>query len=235
MTNSIKAFFIIMLSLFIFSCSPSLSIKLEDDNSADIQVENLSSPSMNGIIKSFGNMQEGSEFYDKAYIKKQFDKNNFIQTNIQTDGIADIKISTKLADLNFKNEVLQNVFTISCNDKNSSLKIELSPDFLVKNTELIPGLSDYLELLMAPVFTGEELSQDEYIEVLASFYGNQAADEFKNSNFTINIEFPSAIKKVEKSKNAQAAVSSSGKSAKISIPIYKYLCSKETSFFTIYY
>ena len=42
-------------------------------------------------------------------------------------------------------------------------------------------------MLLAPVFNDEVLSIDEYLDTIASFYGKEAADEIKASDFKITL------------------------------------------------
>lgn len=44
-----------------------------------------------------------------------------------------------------------------------------------------------LDLLLAPVFNDEEMTADEYLETLASFYGQGIADELKTSTLKLTI------------------------------------------------
>ena len=44
-----------------------------------------------------------------------------------------------------------------------------------------------LDLLVAPVFSGDDSSQNEYLELIESFYGEGAAKEIKTSIVDITI------------------------------------------------
>jgi hypothetical protein len=62
---------------------------------------------------------------------------------------------------------------------------------------LSPEVSSYLEALMAPAATGEDLTKDEYIEIVSSIYSSAIADEIKKGAINISISFPGRIRGVQ--------------------------------------
>jgi len=61
---------------------------------------------------------------------------------------------------------------------------------------LSPQIADFLNALMAPLATGEELSKPEYLELVASFYNRAVSDEIADSRFRASIDFPGAVTSV---------------------------------------
>jgi hypothetical protein len=61
---------------------------------------------------------------------------------------------------------------------------------------LSPQIADFLNALMAPLATGEELSRAEYLELVASFYNNAVSDEIAGSRIRASIDFPRAVTSV---------------------------------------
>ena len=47
---------------------------------------------------------------------------------------------------------------------------------------------------MAPVFTGEEMTDTEYILLIGSVYGKSVADELKNGSFKLTLKNPDGTK-----------------------------------------
>jgi len=74
-------------------------------------------------------------------------------------------------------------FSINLNRGNGPVIIEL----------LSPEISDYLNALMAPITTGEDLSKIEYLELVASFYNRAISDEIAGSRINASIQFPGVI------------------------------------------
>ena len=61
---------------------------------------------------------------------------------------------------------------------------------------LSPQIADFLNVLMAPLATGEELSRTEYLELIASFYNRAICDEIAGSRIRASIDFPGAVTSV---------------------------------------
>jgi hypothetical protein len=56
-----------------------------------------------------------------------------------------------------------------------------------------PDVSDYLSALMAPIATGELLTKEEYLGLVASLYGKAVADEISRASIRASIEFPGPV------------------------------------------
>jgi hypothetical protein len=55
---------------------------------------------------------------------------------------------------------------------------------------------DYLSALMAPVVTGEDLSREEYLKLVASVYGKAIADEIAAARLSLSVDFPGPLQSV---------------------------------------
>jgi len=60
---------------------------------------------------------------------------------------------------------------------------------------LSPQVIDYLNAVMAPVVTGEELTKSEYLEQVSIFYSRAISNEISMSRIQASIEFPGRITK----------------------------------------
>ncbi|MDR1318524.1 MAG: hypothetical protein LBJ90_02790 [Treponema sp.] len=59
-----------------------------------------------------------------------------------------------------------------------------------------PDISAYLEALMAPLATGEELDRAGYLELVSSLYGPGLAEEISQARITAAIEFPGPVQSI---------------------------------------
>ncbi|HCM28086.1 MAG: hypothetical protein A2Z99_18845 [Treponema sp. GWB1_62_6] len=55
---------------------------------------------------------------------------------------------------------------------------------------LSPEIGAYLEALMAPVVTGEDLTESEYLEFVAAVYGNAVSAEIAAASLTLTLNLP---------------------------------------------
>ncbi|HON12926.1 MAG TPA: hypothetical protein PLB48_02335 [Treponema sp.] len=85
---------------------------------------------------------------------------------------------------------------------------------------------DYLEALMAPVITGEELSAKEYLDLLSSVYGKTIAQEIEASRVSLKFQVPGTITRV-------IGGTSSGGEAVFAIPLIDLLVVQKPLFYQL--
>ena len=88
----------------------------------------------------------------------------------------------------------------------------------------------YVDLFMAPVFTGEPMSGGEYTALIASVYGKDLAQEIADARMEITLSAPKGEKATSCS-NADAKLS--GRSARFSIPLLDLLVLEEPQAYRI--
>jgi hypothetical protein len=74
-----------------------------------------------------------------------------------------------------------------------SINRDNGPEIIEK---LSTDIADYLNALMAPLATGEELNKREYLELITSVYNKPISDEISLSRIRASIEFPGQITSV---------------------------------------
>ena len=170
-------------------------------------------------------------FYNKEFLSLNLEELGFSNINLETGKNADLKLSAKLK--NFSQLEEENPITSLLSKNKNSFEISINPDNLIDILETLPEVTDYLDLLMAPVYTGEELSEEEYLELFATVYGESFAKDFENTNLVLQIEVLDKIKNIETAKDNIASVKFEGNVANIKIPLYKLLCNQNPTFFKI--
>jgi hypothetical protein len=75
-----------------------------------------------------------------------------------------------------------------------NLRRELGPEIL---SRISPEVTVYLEALMAPLATGEELTRAEYLKLVESMYGKGIADEISASAISASVDFPGPVQSVQ--------------------------------------
>ncbi|MBQ0161689.1 MAG: hypothetical protein KBS84_00840 [Treponema sp.] len=79
------------------------------------------------------------------------------------------------------------------------LEITLSPEILQNLiTSQNSIIQKYADLLMAPCFTGEELTESEYRDLVASLYGNEIANELLRGKIKIIMRDGAAKQQIDK-------------------------------------
>lgn len=228
-----KIFYFSLISILIFtifSCSPALSISLKNDDSADIQLEISNTESFFSNFSAFMDFSEDN-FYDKEILSLNLEELGFSNINLETEKNADLKLFAQLKNLS--NLEQENPLSSLFIKNENSFEISINPDNLIDILETLPEITDYLDLLMAPVYTGEELSEQEYLELFASVYGESFAKDFENTTFMLQVNVSEKINNIEIAKDNIASVNFEGNVANIKIPLYKLLCNSNITFFKI--
>ena len=111
---------------------------------------------------------------------------------------------------------------------------------LTVTTELMQALlallpeetAGWSEMLMAPLFTGEEMTEAEYADLLGAVYGNKIVEEAVNAAVTLCITAPAQILETRIPEYAKVSVSKN--TAKISIPLLSFLTECNAVYSVIY-
>lgn len=83
-------------------------------------------------------------------------------------------------------------------------------------SRLSPEVAEYLSALMAPVLLGETMTRKEYLDLVASIYGQPVAGEIADSRIHGSIEFPRQVKAIQGGR-------ASGRQAEFDIPLLDIL------------
>jgi hypothetical protein len=180
------AFILIFFSLFFISCTTEVTLAVQADNSVKINFEG-------GAGEAFTRMISSASGVSGAAAGDTLIDADSLSYELAKAGFADVKVNQKKGG-----SVL-----ISMSDKNQSSYIftsgiiktekgKLSAQIKRKSLEDFYNTADEqtratLDLFLAPVFNNEYMSEEEYLEMLASFYGEAAAKEVSESFVKINL------------------------------------------------
>lgn len=181
------------IALCCISCMPKANIRLTTSNDVFVSIDVAPSLATKKLLQSFSNLNSES-----AFANQEEDISN-VKTE---DGIEIIKLK-KTSSLDFSAELKlspkleQSLSLFSFNKGKSHAKLLLDRKTLNTFFEnLAKEEKEYLDLLMAPSLQDINMSDDEYIELIANAYGKKIATELKNSFLSLSFEAPSKIKKV---------------------------------------
>ena len=190
--------FIFLTFSFLFCCgfsSCKVFLSLTQNQNGDVYVEFSGIPEEAFIntIKSFlANDSESTTnknlIIDTAQINSFLINSGF--TNVEVSNQIGANVDIKMTIPKDKTFIFDSKLVFSDNSGvNSNFGIELSPatlqTFYANADEQIISI---LDILISPAFYGEEISEEEYIETIASLYGNDVADEMNKSQIYITLK-----------------------------------------------
>ena len=190
--------FIFLTFSFLFCCgfsSCKVFLSLTQNQNGDVYVEFSGIPEEAFIntIKSFlANDSESTTnknlIIDTAQINSFLINSGF--TNVEVSNQIGANVDIKMTIPKDKTFIFDSKLVFSDNSESTScFGIELSPatlqTFYANADEQIISI---LDILISPAFYGEEISEEEYIETIASLYGNDVADEMNKSEIYITLK-----------------------------------------------
>ncbi len=177
--------------ILLAACSPSLVITVHPDDSADIAFSANPSPAGSSLTRRVtGADDDATPLYDRDAVSEGLSGMGIRLETLSFpsgDGLAFSGSVSSLAHI--PGGAL--VRTASP----EGITLSLSPESVNAVLGKLPtGTQDILELLMAPILTGEQLSREEYRDILAAAYGERAAEELATASCTIHLRTPQPVR-----------------------------------------
>ena len=190
MNKAICSFFILIFAALFMSCQTEITLTLRQDDSVDIRFEGESGEAFAKLINSAAGL--GAEDSSVSTSDLLIDPQS-VSYELAKAGFSDIIITQKKGG----------AVSISMCDKKKTSYIFSSKIIKAEKGKLITAitrksLEDFykasdeqtrmiLDLFLAPVFNDEEMSEDEYLEMVGAFYGEGTATEVSQSFVKINL------------------------------------------------
>lgn len=184
--------------VFCAGCTSEITLELKKDGSVDVEFSGVAGTAFATMINSVSGMSgngaaAGSVIFDTKEIEYEMSSNGFSQVKASSKKGSDLTVT--MTDKNGKSALFTSgVVSV----KDGKLNASLSPQSLVKFYKAADSQTVmFLDMLLAPIFNDEVMTQEEYLEVLVSFYGDEIADEMKNSSFRITLKNPDGTKTIQ--------------------------------------
>lgn len=179
MKNIIKMMILLFLSIFLFSCDAKVNL-IYDGTKISLQFNAIAEKGFEKLLNSFDS--ENQNYIDTNEIISSLEKSGYrnVKANLQDNK----ELSISLEDMN---KILISTQILKMEDG------FIKEDFSVNALKSFYNSSDeqilqFLDLLLAPVFNDEKMSTSEYLEIIASFYGQELADELKESKLIVTTQ-----------------------------------------------
>ena len=178
-----SAFLCACLSAVLFAaCTTEINITAKENDKIEVSFKGAAGKAFADLISSADGESAGVEF-DLKQISYELAKNGF--TNVQVNSKTGSDLDIKMSDFEKKSTLFTSQILSL---QKGNLKALLSPQQL-KNfyNQSDENIVQFLDLLLAPVFNDEVMTSEEYLETIASFYGDAVASEISQTNFKITL------------------------------------------------
>ena len=224
-----SVFYLVVL-FAVSGCSGKLSVQAKSDMGADIQfsasVGQVISSTLSSLSSSIagGKYSGGSQnLFSATEIKKAFNGSDFTDVTVTTPSSDSLNMSASIPSASKQTHATGGIRASDIvNCTSNKMVLQFSPTSLQKlSADLPKDTKTYLDLFMAPVFTGEKMDKNEYKMLIASIYGDQIASELDKAQITVSLSCPKGKKISSTSLPSGAKVTSS--SATFDLPLMDLL------------
>ena len=188
---AVASCFFIALSLA--SCTSEINLELKKDGTVDVIFNGSAGKAFSAMIRSAAGLStdaSSSVIFDTKDIEYEMSGNGFSNVKAVTKTGTDLSVT--MTDKNRKSALFSSGVVKAENGKLSAV---LTPEKLVDFYSKADSQTvQFMDMLLAPVFNDEKMSEEEYLEVLASFYGEEIAREIRDADFRITLKNPDGTK-----------------------------------------
>lgn len=179
---------LISFSLF-FSCSSNHEIDIKKDKTATFSFNVKNKDSLINTIKEWGYIDSAQgNIVDTNELKDELEKNEYIDdVLVISDKNSNYSGNFSVSDIN--KVFNDNIFTLTQNEGNSTLKISLSIDNYKYIKETIPTLKQESIDMLGPD-ANQDLSKEEYLDMISFSLGDDGPRDLELStvNLRINVD-----------------------------------------------
>ena len=165
--------------LFLTSCKSQIKITFSK-NACTVKYSTKLGKALFYTFYVFAGETESEKIFDTEQFKQIFSEGGLKNVSAESKVIDEISIQ---GDIDGNNgDFISGSSIIKSSNNGKNVEIEFTRNNLLKMYDNMPSIMrSYIDLFMAPVFTEEEMSNEEYLELISSVYGQILADEIKTS------------------------------------------------------
>lgn len=175
-----------IFSVFLISCDADISVVKNSDESLSVEFYGSTGKALLSVF-NIDDSESEETFFDTQEMKNELEKSGFTDVQVDVKPFAfsndSVQIKISMKDKNHDSVLFTSgVLSEENLAEKKELKVHLSPLALKKfydnSDESISGL---LDLFLAPVFNDEEMSSEEYEELMGTVYGAEVGKEIEKS------------------------------------------------------
>lgn len=193
----LKRFFItilIVISLLpLLSCDNQIDIVFTEKDGTLINISATPGKVLEDSLSSILGLDENTALFTTEDVKKSMASTDFNIQSVKTMGKMGLALQLHTAHIENSFQSIPGAVSLT----SSSASITFSDKVINQFISLLPPeTADYMELLMAPVFTGEIMTTDEYIDLISAVYGSTLAQEIEKASFKLSLTAPNGKKQI---------------------------------------
>ncbi len=240
--------------VFLSACSPVLKVAVADSGSIVYSVESSVSPLIEETVRSFTGAHQSLPLFNEEQILQALRSAGLSSVGVDTPDNSSLIVSARI-----ESAVTDKVGTIPslgtgsvCQDMvpqvagaigychssqvgQRKLVLTISPDVLRQVMGIVPAeTAEYMDLLSAPILTGESMTAAEYADLIGVIYGDSVAKELRRATVRILVTAPAEVQAATVSVPA-GRVRTQGRYVEFSLPLPELLSYLGRIEFTVQY
>lgn len=219
MEKPVLALATIATAILFSACSPALVIRALPEQAAEARFSLRTGQTAEGVIKRLlpEASQSNQSIFDPEALAAHLEKQGVRVRSVNPARTADLDM---ILDIPRSAAILNRALVHTA--ETGTITVTLSRAIIRDAIALLPPESaDYLELLMAPVFTGEQLTEQDYRDTVGAMYGKNLARELDESFFYLVIESPGTLSTARIT--APGTATSENRRARFAVPLVALL------------
>lgn len=213
------------------ACSSTAHIVIRDNTDYDLTAEfvpgSLLEKNITHLLKQKNEQVDGQSIFNTQELKEAFIKEGISVQNITLQGALGLRL---VCTVPHNHELLKDV--IAYDKKGRKAVLRISPENIASFLEMLPQESrDFIDMLMAPLFTGDNIPPAEYEELIGAAYGKKIAAELRSTEFVLTVDVPYTIQTARISPVGTVTIQTKTEKtsrASIRIPLLELLCTAGT-------
>ena len=213
------------------ACSSSAHIIVRDNADYGLTAEfipsSLLEKNITHLLKQKSGQTAGQSVFNTQELKEALTQSGISVKEMTVKGAMGLRL---VCTVPHKHELLKDV--INYDTKGQKVAVKLSPENIASFLAMLPQESrDFIDMLMAPLFTGDKIPLAEYEELIGAAYGKKIAAELHNAEFVLTVDVPYKVRTAHINPVGTVTVQTKTEKtsrASIRIPLLELLCTVGT-------
>ena len=214
----------VLISALFFSCTTSVALETRLDKTGAVAMQTKLSPSVQTLVSSLAGADSTEALFDAAQIRASLKAAGFAVTGLKFPSKSALTVTAETKNITTMLRGSKDFITV-VNDKGiNDMRIKLTPENVRKAVAIMPeDTALYIELLIAPVFTGESMSAEEYTDLIAIAYGDKIAQDLLKAKVNLIFTVPGTIISAEMTNSKENDIAVQNSTITMSIPLVTLL------------
>lgn len=238
--NTVIVFSLAFICLFT-GCKASLKVEAQSDSSTVVdfstQLGDIIYKTIVSLSSVAGNEVNDMAIFSQKEIADAFKNSDLTEVAVKVSAKDSVSLKGKILPPSQQKVVsdtggLKIANFVNCGTKNLTLII--SPSLVQTVVNSLPEDEKAMtDILMAPVLTGDQMSSEDYIDLIAIIFGSRTASELSSAAFSITMQAPDKKTVAKTSLSDAKNVKTNGDKVTFTIPVVDLLTLSQAKTFSI--